>query len=122
MNTLELATHHRAWLAQGQSLVAENIANANTPGYTAKSAEAFATFIEGRPARPTLTHTSHILPMAAPPTNTLDPETTPGSSDSGNTVDLDTEFMRAGEIRGGYALNTSLVKALHRMLQAVVRS
>jgi flagellar basal-body rod protein FlgB len=122
MNVLELAGQHRVWSARSQSLVAENIANANMPDYKAKTGETFESLAETRRLRPTLTHAVHIEPIVAAVSEPLDPDTAAGASHSGNTVDLDAELLRASEIRGGYALNTSLVKSLHRMLQSVVRS
>ena len=37
---------------------------------------------------------------------------------SGNSVSLEQEMIKAGEVNRAYALNTSVVKAFHRMLLA----
>ena len=41
---------------------------------------------------------------------------------SDNTVVLEDELMKAGEIRRSFELNTSIVKAFHRMLLMSVRT
>jgi flagellar basal-body rod protein FlgB len=40
---------------------------------------------------------------------------------SGNTVSVEDQLMKAGEVSRGYALNTSIVKAFHRMMLASVK-
>jgi flagellar basal-body rod protein FlgB len=37
---------------------------------------------------------------------------------SGNTVSLEKEMAKAGEVNRAFALNTNIVKAFHRMLMA----
>jgi flagellar basal-body rod protein FlgB len=41
---------------------------------------------------------------------------------SGNTVVLENELMKAGEISRSFELNTAIVKAFHRMMMTSVRS
>ncbi|WP_306792290.1 flagellar basal body protein, partial [Enterobacter asburiae] len=41
VNLFDLATRQSQWLAVRQSTIASNIANANTPGYTANDVEPF---------------------------------------------------------------------------------
>jgi flagellar basal-body rod protein FlgB len=40
---------------------------------------------------------------------------------SGNSVSLEQQLMKSSEISGAYSLNTSAVKAFHRMLIAASR-
>jgi flagellar basal-body rod protein FlgB len=46
----ELTSKQAHWLTVRQSVVAGNIANANTPGYAAREVAAFEAVIEGTPA------------------------------------------------------------------------
>ena len=41
MQLFDLAFRQNEWLAQRQSVISSNIANANTPGYKAKDVESF---------------------------------------------------------------------------------
>jgi flagellar basal-body rod protein FlgB len=121
MHLFDLAARHRAWLAQGQAVVAENVSNVDTPGYRARRVADFSEVLTSA-AGATLaaTHRAHILPAASGSAATeIDSAQT--STYSGNTVNLDSELFKAGEIRSGYALNASVVKAFHRMLQQSVR-
>lgn len=122
MHLFDLAMRHRTWLAQSQTVVAENVSNANTPGYKARRVASFAEALTAS-ARATLvaTHRAHIVPAAMSSLAAAEIENAQSSTHSGNTVDLDAEFLKAGEIRSGYALNASVVKAFHRMLQQSVR-
>lgn len=122
MQLFELASRHRAWLAQNQTVVAENISNANTPGYKARRTEEFADLLESRSVQLAATQQGHIVPTDQSSGRFEVSETAEVATHSGNTVDIDSEFLRAGEIRGGYALNTSIVKTFNRLLQASVRS
>ncbi len=122
MHLFDLAVRHRAWLAQGQAVVAENIANVNTPGYMARRVADFSEALAATAAAPLAsTHHSHIAPVAMSRWDAPEAEIAHASTHSGNTVNLDTELLKAGEIRSGYALNASVVKAFHRMLQQSVR-
>ena len=40
---------------------------------------------------------------------------------SGNSVSLEQELIKAGEVNRDYALNTSIVRSFHRMLMASVK-
>lgn len=124
MNILERATMHRSWLAQRQSVVAENIANSNTPGYAARSVASFDEVLAvSQRFRPAITDPRHI---GAASTDVLVVETEAAdavsATHSGNTVDLEKELMSAGEVKSLFALNVSVVKAFNRMLQISIRS
>ena len=41
---------------------------------------------------------------------------------SKNTVVLENELMKAGEVRRAFELNTAIVKAFHRMMMMSVKS
>lgn len=122
MQLFDIAQRHRSWLALRQSVVAENIANANTPGYGAQKVTDFAAMLDVGAVKLGATHASHISA-----TNGRDPavaeEAEPSAvTHSGNSVEVEKELLAAGEVRGGYALNVSVVKAFNRMLQTVTRS
>ncbi|MBS0242881.1 MAG: flagellar basal body rod protein FlgB [Proteobacteria bacterium] len=124
MELFNIAAQHRAWLADSQSKIAENIANASTPGYRAQRPHAFAAALEAaQAAQPAKTNARHIdlgSPAALSPSTTEEDESV-DATHSGNSVDVDKEMLNAGEVRAGYALNTSVVKAFNRMQQASVK-
>ena len=44
------------------------------------------------------------------------------TTDSGNTVSLENEMIKAGEVGRDYSLNTNIVKAFHAMLMQSVKA
>ena len=72
VNLFDLATRQSQWLAVRQSAIASNIANANTPGYTANDVEPFEKVLdrtavlvrEGKPLSSSLA-SSGMMPQLA---------------------------------------------------------
>ena len=105
--------------ARSASAISENIANANTPGYKAVDTKPFEAALEQTRLAMAQTEPRHMDFSATRfPVTDVQPEETWEVVHSGNTVSLEQELLKAGEVRGAYALNTSVVKAFHRMLLA----
>ncbi|MGE0023616.1 MAG: flagellar basal body rod protein FlgB [Hyphomicrobium sp.] len=122
VNFFSLASQQNRWLSVRQSVIAQNVANANTPGFKALDVEPFeavlnATGVEMRKTQPT-----HLSPTGAAGS---DAETEENAKwqvvHSGNSVSLEEQMLKAGEVSGAYARNTSVVKTFHRMLLASSR-
>lgn len=118
----ELTSRQAHWLTVRQSVVAGNIANANTPGYAARDVAPFEAVLEQTGARMAATHPAHF-------TEDDVRGTVRGSSaggievlPSGNSVNLPDELSKTGEIKRLYELNTGTVKAFHRMMLVTVRT
>ena len=43
-------------------------------------------------------------------------------TESGNSVSLEQELIKAGDVNRAYSLNTNLVKAFHGMLMSAAKS
>lgn len=100
-----------------QGVVAQNIANADTPGYKAQDlpdfAEAFAT-VSGSPMRATRPGHQGSVPPAGAQARAV-----PGSpAPDGNTVSLETEMVRAVEVRQQHDMALSV----YRSVSDIVRS
>jgi flagellar basal-body rod protein FlgB len=118
----ELASSQAHWLSVRQSVVAGNIANANTPGYVAMDTEPFGSVLESMGTRMSSTHPMHFAEdSASGSVRPGDPSPDVGVSPSGNTVSLEQELMNAGEVRRSFELNTGLVRSFHRMMLMTVR-
>ncbi|KJS10487.1 MAG: flagellar basal body rod protein FlgB [Hoeflea sp. BRH_c9] len=117
----ELTSKQAHWLSVRQSVVAGNIANANTPGYASREVAAFQAVLEQTGTRMAVTHPGHIQEDA------LRSSVDAGDGDdievlpSGNSVSLPDEMSKTGEIKRMYELNTGMVKAFHRMMLLTVR-
>ncbi|MBO6718568.1 MAG: flagellar basal body rod protein FlgB [Rhizobiaceae bacterium] len=117
VNLFELAARQAQWLAVRQSAISGNIANANTPGFRAMDVEPFENLVAGKQVVMASTHPSHLgagTSQASFGVKEVDPKTP--ILPSGNSVELEQEMIKAGEIRRQFELNTGVVKAFHRML------
>lgn len=115
----KLAATQSEWLGVRQSVIASNVANANTPGFKAKDVKAME---EGAPLFSNLVQT-HQKHMASGIGNVAGVGVTNGESweiyHSGGNVSLPQEMMKAGEVASSYQLNTTVMKSFHRMVIAV---
>jgi flagellar basal-body rod protein FlgB len=101
----ELASKQADWLSVRQSVVAGNLANANTPGFKAKDVTPFQAVLE----------TTGMRVIETKPTEEI------GVQESGNTVGIAEELMKEGQVKRDFELNAGLVKAFHRMMLMTVR-
>lgn len=122
MQLFNLAFRQNEWFAERQSVIASNIANANTPGYKAKDVESFdATMQTSMPMA--ATDPQHFGSPAFEAVR--DQDNGPGQAEvlaSGNDVNLEQEFLKSNDVMRGYTLNTQIMKSFDRMLQSVTKS
>ena len=113
----ELASSQASWLSARQTAVANNIANANTPGYAAMDVEPFAKVLDSTIALDATTpghfggDVFEASLKSAVRENTDNPE-----------VKLEEELVKSGEVTHAFELNTAIVKAFHRMMMMTVKS
>lgn len=112
-----MATHalHR------QNLIAENIANADTPGYKARDIRPFS--LESHPSEAPLalrsTRGGHVAGLTAGSSTvlgSLDKSAEP--SPNGNTVSLDREMVKAAELRQQYEMAIGIYRKSMNILRA----
>ena len=118
-------TRHMAWLNQRQRVLAENIANANTPGYRPRDLKelSFREMVAGAgPIGLKATHRAHLkgpggngAPVARE-TRPSDVEPTP----TGNTVVLEQELMKVAQTRLDHEVTASLYRKHVDMLRMVL--
>ena len=118
----KLMSHNNDWLSVRQATIAENIANANSPGFRSKDVEPFTSVISKTQLAMAATHAGHLgtLMEVAEPT-----EVKKGESwlvtHSGNSVSIEQELMKAGEVARNHSLNTSIAKSFPRMYLASLK-
>ncbi|MFZ5673477.1 MAG: flagellar basal body rod protein FlgB [Pseudomonadota bacterium] len=117
-----VAFQQAQWLSVRQTAIAENIANANTPGYRAVDVESFDTVLQKTGLDLSLTTSGHM----ATGVNGIRPPAIERAKDikvsaSGNSVGVERELIKAEEVNRAYALNTNVVKAFHKMLLMSVK-
>ena len=123
IHLFDLAAKQMNWLSIDQGVVAGNVSNANTPGYRAQNVKPFAEVLDKTGLQMVSTSPSHLgFDPEVQRDATIKDENPWETTDSGNTVSLEQEMLKAGDVNRAYSLNTSLVKAFHGMLMASVRS
>lgn len=123
IHLFSLAGRHAEWAAVRQATISANIANANTPGFLAKDVEPFETVLDRTSLSMAATSVGHI--GAGPGTaGGVDarPADTWDVTHSGNSVSLDEELMKASEVSRAFSLDTSIVRAFHRMVLTSLRT
>ncbi len=117
VNLFQLAAQQSRWLGVRQSAVAGNVANANTPGYGTVDVEPFEKVLDNTAASLKTTQAGHLRGRTTQSGFALSQEDSSKSLlPSENSVVLETEMLKAGEIRRQFELNTAIVKAFHRMI------
>lgn len=120
---LDLVSRHAQWATVRQATVTGNIANANTPGFTAKEVEPFTSVLDKTHLAMAKTADSHMdLRDNGVRASRLDGAETWAVTHSGNSVSLDQEMLKAEEINRSYTLDMNIMRSFHRMLVSSVRS
>ena len=123
VNLFDLAAQQSRWLAVRQSAVAGNVANVNTPGYGAVDVEPFEKVLDKSGVAMAATQAGHLTGRATEAGFAIrEDERAASLLPSENSVVLENELMKAGEIGRQFELNTAIVKAFHRMLMLTSKS
>jgi len=117
-NVLDLAARQASWLLARENLVAQNVANANTPGYKTTDLSPFEAAIQTASLQLTTTSPRHISITESEFQPATDESATSKGDTflSGNNVSLESEMMKGGEVNRAYSLNVAVVKAFNGML------
>ena len=121
---LDLASRKSAWLAARQATVAGNIANVNTPGYKTKELASFSDVIDRTKLDLASTNAGHIPLSGVGDASTqakVGEDAGFEVTESGNSVGLEQEMLKAGEVNRDYAMTTNIVKSFHAMLMASLK-
>ncbi len=114
LEILRLAQAHASHASARQGAIAQNVANADTPGYRARDVEPFNAFYDRLRTTPTGmtgmagTVQPHLRPDATPATRTPD----------GNTVSVEHEMMRAASARQQHETALGVYSMARDMLRA----
>ena len=112
----DLVGAKRDWLAARQALVAQNVANANTPAYRTQDLAPFAMALDRSALAMTSDNPMHLQTALSPAPRAASKESEGWEVvHSGNSVGLEQEMMKQSSIRGAYSLDTSILKAFHNM-------
>lgn len=120
LSFFNLATRRMNWLGARQEVIAQNVANANTPGFKAQDVSTFADVMRGSGGTMLRTTSSKHIPnlggSAGDGIRKLDDETAYETSLDGNTVSLEQQTINATDTAENYRLAAQLYRKGHEML------
>jgi flagellar basal-body rod protein FlgB len=107
----DLAEKRLVWTAQRQSVLAGNIANANTPGFQARDVQSFASVLSGAGSvEPMRTQPGHMAGTVPTGLASLTSDPPKARSLDGNTVALDQQLTKVADTETTQSLVTSIWK------------
>ncbi len=113
------------WAGERQSVLAQNIANADTPAYRAMDVEAFATVMaraaSSGPLVPASTHAGHLAGRGADMDTRIQAMMdTPEISPSGNNVSLEQQLMELTDTAAQHRLALDLFRRHTAMMRIAI--
>ncbi len=117
VHLFNLLSLQRGWLSARQSVVSQNVAHANTPGYKTQEISDFAKVLD-RSASLQMETTSPSHQTSTPRTGEVVSAKDGDAwevTHSGNSVSLEAEMIKAGDIRNNFSMDTNILKTFHGM-------
>ena len=117
----DLAAKRLAWTAQRQSVLAANIANANTPAFQARDIQSFDRLLSGTGAvEPVQTQPGHMSGTASTGLSSLLTDSAKARALDGNTVSLDEQLTKVADTETTQALVTTIWKKYMGMFSMAI--
>lgn len=122
MSFFQLASQRMQWLGANQKVVAENIANADTPGFKARDVSPFSEMVDGaRSGGIKTTHTAHISSNGQTGGVRVTSDESPWErSIDGNSVVLEQQTLKSSEISESYQMASQLYAKGYQVLTLAV--
>ena len=113
-----LAERKLAWAGQRQQVLAQNVANASTPGYQARDVGPFAQALAGSAASLAVTDPSHMQPSpAAGPLRHVRPRE---RAPDGNAVSLEEQLTKVADTASTQEMVANLYRKYHAMFRTAL--
>ena len=128
MTLFKMARQKMSWLGQRQAVLAQNIANANTPSYRSKELEALDFERELKtlaPVRLAATEGQHLNGTVTPPkyrTDKVSLRDVYEVNPDGNSVVMEEQLMKVAETQMQYQLATNIYQKNVKMLRMALGS
>ena len=118
----QIASQRTQWLSTRQSLIADNVANASTPGYQARDLPPFSAVLDHTQVSMATTDPAHMTPTQSD-FDPARPEDEDGANAtiSGNSVNLQDEMIKLGEVSREYSETTNIKKIFHQMMLSALK-
>lgn len=117
-----LASTQARYLAIRQDAVAQNVANANTPGYKALEVAPFSAVYDAAGLQMATTNPNDLSPDPLDLASSSERGASPWEvTYSGNSVSLEQEMLEASEVNRNYSLNMAITTSFYKMLATSVK-
>jgi len=116
-NLLQLGERRMEWLTQRQQILAQNVANADTPGYAPSDAVSFDNAVDQFEISPTVTSEMHIGSGTGGVRSIKERRE---HSPDGNSVSLDSEMEKIADTEDQQKLASSIYKAYVSMFDTAL--
>ncbi|MGE5538296.1 MAG: flagellar basal body rod protein FlgB [Gemmatimonas sp.] len=120
----DLINKRLTWLAQRQDLLAQNVANADTPGYKARDLKepTFAELVRGagNPGVPVATQRGHFGAQVRGAHWTAVDDTSGTPTMNGNTVDMENELIKVSKTGIDYQFAINLYRKQIGMIKTAL--
>lgn len=119
---LQLASQSAQWLSARQSLIATNVANANTPGYRAVDLQPFSAVLDSTQITMATTNPAHMTATQADFASARAVESDSADETlSGNSVNLEQEMIKLGDVNRAYSMDTNIKRAIHQLMMSAAK-
>lgn len=107
----DLAEQRLAWVNRRQAVLAENIANVNTPGFKAHDLQPFASALANADVvEPVQTQPNHLPGTASTDAPDEVADRTQAQSPDGNAVSMDQQLVKLADTETSHELVTAIYK------------
>lgn len=124
LSVITLAKSRMDWVAKRQEVLAENIANANTPKFVPSDIKSFDFKSVLSQTNPTVkvavTNPMHVQPVVADTQTVIRDRKDFESSADGNAVVLEEQMAKVGEAKSTYDTAASLFQKQYKLLRTAL--
>lgn len=126
LDIFQAITRRMEWLGQRQTVLAQNVANADTPGYKPQDLKdgPFGRLLDRlSPVEPAATHPAHLRPAGGAgdrPADSQDQRERFETAPSGNAVVLEEQLINVAETQMAYQTMSNLYRKHMDMLRAAL--
>jgi flagellar basal-body rod protein FlgB len=125
LSVIALAKSRMDWVAKRQEVLAENVANANTPKFIPSDVKAFdfkSVLNQTNPSvQVAVTSPMHVQPIIADPQTVIKDRKDFESSADGNAVVLEEQMAKVGDARSAYDTAASLFQKQFKLLRTALK-
>lgn len=128
LNIFAVIAKRMDWLAQRQTVIADNIANSDTPDFVPRDLKEsqFLSLLQRRvgPVEPVATHDSHLrgTVLRGGPAQSATQKETYETSPAGNAVILEEQLIKVAKVQGDYQTMTNLYRKHMDMFRTALGS